>query len=154
LRDGAAHDHGASAPVPERSGQVGGVTAYSMGEVWIPGNHLAAELGIVDSIENGLTYIRNLVMGFGEDKAGATVIAAEHSLVINTGIDNVWDYVRDIDKWALLFPGCKTCEVIDAHHSIWNIKVGTGGLLKTVKVLVCVDQWSGPEKVIFQQTQG
>ena len=43
-----AHDHGSSALVLERSTQVGGVTAYSMGEVWIPGNHLALELGIED----------------------------------------------------------------------------------------------------------
>ena len=37
-----AHDHGLSALVLERSDKVGGITAYSMGEVWIPGNHLAA----------------------------------------------------------------------------------------------------------------
>ncbi len=36
-----AHAHGASALVLERADQVGGVTAYSMGEVWIPGNHIA-----------------------------------------------------------------------------------------------------------------
>src|SRR3546814_11926038 len=35
-----AHELGASALVLERSDQVGGVTAFSMGEVWIPGNHL------------------------------------------------------------------------------------------------------------------
>ncbi len=64
-----AHDHGASALVLERSGQVGGVTAYSMGEVWVPGNHLAAALGIDDSVANGVRYIRNLSMGYSEDAA-------------------------------------------------------------------------------------
>lgn len=64
-----AHDHGASAMVLERSEQVGGVTAYSMGEVWIPGNHLAAAAGIDDSAENGIRYIKNLDMGFGSDRA-------------------------------------------------------------------------------------
>ena len=53
----------------ERSGQVGGVTAYSMGEVWVPGNHLAAALRIVDSIENGVRYVNNLSMGYSEDAA-------------------------------------------------------------------------------------
>jgi 3-oxosteroid 1-dehydrogenase len=48
-----AHDHGASALVLERSHQVGGVTAYSMGEVWIPGNHLARAAGIQDTPESG-----------------------------------------------------------------------------------------------------
>ena len=64
-----AHDHGASAMVLERSDQVGGVTAYSMGEVWIPGNHLAENLGIEDSLENGLNYIKSLSMGFANDTA-------------------------------------------------------------------------------------
>lgn len=77
------------------------------------------------------------------------MIEAEHTVVIDTGIENVWDYVQDITKWALLFPGCKDCEVIDEHHSKWIIKVGAGGLVKTVNVLVHVEQWDGPERVIF-----
>ncbi len=64
-----AHDFGASALVLERSDQVGGVTAYSMGEVWIPGNHLAAELGINDSVHSGYRYVKQLSMGFGRDAA-------------------------------------------------------------------------------------
>ena len=64
-----AHDHGASAIVLERSDQVGGVTAFSMGEVWIPGNHLAAGLGIEDSIDSGIAYVTNLSMGFSSDAA-------------------------------------------------------------------------------------
>ena len=64
-----AHDHGATALVLERSDQVGGVTAYSMGEVWIPGNHLAKEEGIADSVESGYRYVKNLSMGFGDDVA-------------------------------------------------------------------------------------
>lgn len=64
-----AHDHGASAMVVERSDQVGGVTAYSMGEVWIPGNHLAAAAGIQDSAESGYRYVKSLSLGYGDDAA-------------------------------------------------------------------------------------
>ena len=64
-----AHDHGCSALVLERTDQLGGVTAYSMGEVWIPGNHLATAAGIEDTAENGVRYIKNLDMGFGSDRA-------------------------------------------------------------------------------------
>ncbi len=64
-----AHDHGASALVLERSDQVGGVTAFSMGEVWIPGNHHAAALGISDSLESGYRYVKSLSMGYGDDVA-------------------------------------------------------------------------------------
>jgi 3-oxosteroid 1-dehydrogenase len=64
-----AHDHGASAMVLERTDQVGGVMAYSLGEVWIPGNHLAAELGIEDSPESGFHYVKSLGMGYASDAA-------------------------------------------------------------------------------------
>ena len=65
----AAHEHGASALVLESTDQVGGVTAYSMGELWIPGNHLAAALGISDSADSGFRYIKSLSIGYGEDAA-------------------------------------------------------------------------------------
>lgn len=77
------------------------------------------------------------------------MIEAEHEVVIDTDIDSVWSYVQDISKWALLFPGCRECEIIDDHNSKWIIKVGAGGLIKTVNVLVNVEQWDGPERVNF-----
>jgi 3-oxosteroid 1-dehydrogenase len=64
-----AHDHGSSALVLECSTQVGGVTAYSMGEVWVPGNHLASALGIEDSPESGYRYVKSLSLGYGEETA-------------------------------------------------------------------------------------
>jgi len=77
------------------------------------------------------------------------MIEAEHSTEIALPIAEVWAYVQDISRWALLFPGCRECEVIDANDSRWTIKVGAGGLVKTVKVLVHVDRWAGPEAVDF-----
>ncbi len=73
-----ASDHGASALVIERAGQVGGVTALSMGEVWAPGNHLARELGMEDSVESGYRYLKRLSMDYGSDLAIA-------NLVVHTG---------------------------------------------------------------------
>ncbi|HET8881953.1 MAG TPA: FAD-binding protein [Solimonas sp.] len=64
-----AKAHGVDALVLERSDQLGGVTAYSMGEVWIPGNHLAAAAGIADSTDSGYRYIRSLSLGYGDDVA-------------------------------------------------------------------------------------
>lgn len=62
-----AQDHGLSAMVLERSDEVGGVTAYSMGEVWIPGNHLELALGIEDSSESGCRYVQSLAMGYADE---------------------------------------------------------------------------------------
>jgi 3-oxosteroid 1-dehydrogenase len=40
-----------------------------MGEVWVPGNHLARELGIEDSPESGYRYVKSLSLGYGEEAA-------------------------------------------------------------------------------------
>jgi 3-oxosteroid 1-dehydrogenase len=62
-----AHDYGARAMVVEKSPQLGGVTALSMGEVWVAGNHLAEAAGIEDSVDAGYGYLRSLSMGYGND---------------------------------------------------------------------------------------
>lgn len=62
-----AHDEGLRALVLERSDQVGGVSALSMGEVWVAGNHLAQDLGIEDSPESGFRYLQRLSMGYSND---------------------------------------------------------------------------------------
>lgn len=64
-----AHDHGVSALVLERADKVGGVTALSLGEVWVPGNHHELALNIEDSPESGFRYLKRLSMGYGEDAA-------------------------------------------------------------------------------------
>lgn len=76
-----AHEYGASALVVEKSAQVGGVTALSMGEVWVAGNHLAETEGLSDSIESGFGYLRTLSMGYGSDLAILNkVVHARHAL--------------------------------------------------------------------------
>jgi len=64
-----AHELGDSALVVEKSDQVGGVTALSMGEVWVAGNHLAEAEGIEDSVDEGYRYLQTLSMGYGNDLA-------------------------------------------------------------------------------------
>lgn len=76
-----AHELGASALVIEKSDQVGGVTALSMGEVWVAGNHLASEAGIADSADEGYRYLQTLSMGYGNDLTVLNkVVHARHAL--------------------------------------------------------------------------
>ena len=64
-----AHAHGLRAMVLERADKVGGVTALSLGEVWVPGNRHELALGIDDSPESGFRYLKRLAMGYGDDAA-------------------------------------------------------------------------------------
>ena len=77
------------------------------------------------------------------------MIETAHSIVIDAPIGTVWDYVQDMRRWAILLPGCKECIVENPADSRWILKVGTGGLVRTVNALVHVDLWSGPGRVDF-----
>jgi carbon monoxide dehydrogenase subunit G len=80
------------------------------------------------------------------------MIEAEQSVLVNVGICTVWEYVKDVRRWAALMPGYRECTVIDANDSRWTLKVGVGGLVRTVRVLVHVDEWREPSRVDFSYT--
>lgn len=77
------------------------------------------------------------------------MIETEHVIQIDAPIAEVWDYVRDMRRWADILPGCKDYTVVDQNDSRWTVKVGAGGLVRTVNVSVHVDRWAGPERVDF-----
>lgn len=77
------------------------------------------------------------------------MIETKQTVLVDVAIDRVWDYVRDMQRWASIMPGYRECAIIDADDSHWTLKVGVGGLVRTVNVLVHVDQWDGPERVFF-----
>ena len=58
-----ALDRGARVAVIEKSKLVGGTTAMSGGVLWVPGNHLMADVGGEDSPEEALTYLRRVAFG-------------------------------------------------------------------------------------------
>ena len=60
----AASASGLRALVIEKTALAGGVTAYSGGQLWAPGNKYAAANGINDSLEEGISYIEQLAEGW------------------------------------------------------------------------------------------
>jgi 3-oxosteroid 1-dehydrogenase len=64
----AAHDAGARVAVLEKADLVGGTTAWSGGQVWIPDNPHMAEVGVDDSRDRALTYIMSLSRGMLEQR--------------------------------------------------------------------------------------
>jgi carbon monoxide dehydrogenase subunit G len=77
------------------------------------------------------------------------MIETEQSAIVAAGIDAVWNHVQDIARWASIMPGYRECEIIDENDSRWTLKVGVGGLVRTVRVQVHVDEWQGPGHVRF-----
>lgn len=77
------------------------------------------------------------------------MIETQQSVVIQAPIGQVWTYAKDVERWAEIMPGYQQCEIADEDNSRWVLKVGVGGLVRTVKVQVTVDEWAGPESVTF-----
>src|SRR5262245_33707831 len=60
----SAVDLGRTALVLEKAPRLGGVCAYSGGEVFVPCNHLQRAAGVQDSREAALAYLRFLAAGY------------------------------------------------------------------------------------------
>jgi 3-oxosteroid 1-dehydrogenase len=58
-----AHDHGLRPIVLEKSDQLGGVAAYSAGQLWAADTYLAHEAGLQDSWQEGFAYLDWLADG-------------------------------------------------------------------------------------------
>jgi 3-oxosteroid 1-dehydrogenase len=61
-----AHDHGLEVAVVEKAPKLGGVCAYSGGEVFVPCNHKMEQEGAPDSADAGMAYFRFLAGGYAD----------------------------------------------------------------------------------------
>jgi len=60
------HDLGKKAVVLEKAPKLGGVSAYSAGQMYLPNNHKMREAGLADSDENAMKYFEFLGNGYGD----------------------------------------------------------------------------------------
>lgn len=65
----AAHDGGAAVLVLEKNALIGGTTGVSGGMPWVPMNRHMAEVGLTDSREEALQYVRRVTLGREPDPA-------------------------------------------------------------------------------------
>jgi len=77
---------GASVVVLEKTELLGGTTALSGGGFWIPVNHHMDEVGVEDSREDALTYVRALSPGSADD-----------DLLVSL-VDNGREMIRDLEE--------------------------------------------------------
>jgi len=77
------------------------------------------------------------------------MIETEQTVTVAADIDSTWAYARDFERWASIMPGYQESSIEDEDNSVWTLKIGVGGLVRTVKVRVHVEEWAGPERVDF-----
>jgi 3-oxosteroid 1-dehydrogenase len=61
-----AHDLGKKAVVLEKAPKLGGVSAYSAGQLYLPNNHKMKEAGLADSDDAAMQYFEFLGNGYGD----------------------------------------------------------------------------------------
>lgn len=77
----AAHEHGARVGVFEKHPQVGGTSAWSGGQVWIPCNPHMGALGIDDDRERAIGYITSLSHGMIDPRLAEAYVDAGPEMV-------------------------------------------------------------------------
>lgn len=77
----AASDAGADVQVYEKASHIGGTTAVSGGMVWIPANPHQAQLGVKDTVEDGIRYLMSLSHGLLDEEMVRTLVEAGPGVV-------------------------------------------------------------------------
>ncbi|HLS23149.1 MAG TPA: SRPBCC family protein [Pseudogracilibacillus sp.] len=78
--------------------------------------------------------------------------AGTHSVELDISIDQIWEFVSDMDKWAPLVPGYIEHEIINENQSTWTFKGDIGIMQKTVKLQIDITEWREPTLVTFDLT--
>jgi 3-oxosteroid 1-dehydrogenase len=77
----AAHDAGARVAILEKAPKLGGVSAYSAGEVWLPNNAQLRAAGLEDSDEDGRRYLEFLSGGFADPELQGVLLGTAHEAI-------------------------------------------------------------------------
>jgi len=111
-----AHDRGAKTLLIEKDACYGGSTAMSGGGLWVPNNHLMAQVGVDDTPDEALDYLKRITKGVvSEDRLQAYVKYAPE--MIKYLCDNSKMDIQAVPGYADYFPevpggkpGARTCE--------------------------------------------
>jgi 3-oxosteroid 1-dehydrogenase len=77
----AAAEGGSRVAVFEKASHVGGTTAWSGGQVWIPNNPHMRDVGVADSREQSITYIMSLSRGLLEQRLVEAFVDAGSEMI-------------------------------------------------------------------------
>lgn len=73
----------------------------------------------------------------------------KHDIIIDVPIEQVWDFVKDMDNWAPLLPGYISHEKLNEKQSNWTFKETVGVLKKKISLQVTIKEWTEPTRVTF-----
>lgn len=103
-----AADAGLDVVVLEKAEQIGGTMAISGGGIWIPNNFRMREVGITDSEQEALEYIRHATLGQSDPELSvAFVTYCNEAIEFLRTIDIEWDFLPFFNDYYPHLPGGK-----------------------------------------------
>ncbi|WP_042352042.1 CoxG family protein [Bacillus massiliigorillae] len=72
-----------------------------------------------------------------------------HQVELDLSIEQIWDFVKDMNKWAPLVPGYITHEILTEKQSTWEFKGDIGIMKKKVRLQIDIKEWIEPSTVTF-----
>ena len=114
-----AAEGGARVAVFEKADAVGGTSAWSGSQVWIPNNPHMSDVGVADSREKAMTYVMSLSRGLLEERlVGAYVDAGPEMVELLEAKTPVQFYaLAGMPDYHPEFPGSSPCVPPRAHDA-------------------------------------
>jgi carbon monoxide dehydrogenase subunit G len=72
-----------------------------------------------------------------------------HTLTSHLSAETIWDFVRDMDRWAPFMLGYQGHEQQNERESRWTLKADLGNMTRTVNFQVKITEWKEPERILF-----
>ncbi len=82
-------------------------------------------------------------------EGGRPMPSGMHQIELDIPIQNIWDFVKDMDKWAPLVPGYMEHEKLNEKQSTWKFKGDVGVISKMISLRVDITKWQEPTTVTF-----
>lgn len=74
---------------------------------------------------------------------------AEYATTSRLPIEVIWEFVRDMDRWAPFVTGYRSHRKEGERDSLWELRGDVGVLSRAVRFRVHVTEWAGPSRVAF-----
>ncbi|MCM3567070.1 CoxG family protein [Neobacillus mesonae] len=75
--------------------------------------------------------------------------SAMYQVEVDLPIQQVWDFVKNMDNWAPLIPGYIQHRKFTNRQSIWEFYSSIGFIKKKISLMVNIKEWVEPTKITF-----
>ncbi|AZU61305.1 CoxG family protein [Neobacillus mesonae] len=73
-----------------------------------------------------------------------------HQIELDLPIEDIWNFVKDMDNWAPLVPNYIQHEKLTDRKSTWEFKSDIGILKKKISLIIDIKEWLEPTRVSFE----